>query len=288
MDFYIVEAFTTNAFGGNTAGVVLYDTLDDITMQKIAAELRFSETAFVKFLNKNLFSIRYFTPNSEVALCGHATIASFKVLLHIGLVKPHSTSFLKTINSILPVNIDGELIFMQSDRPAAGKVIKDEETLKKFSSIMGIPANEIGDNKFKLFPEIISTGLFDIMLPVKSRNILSSISPDFSQLAQFTKNLNVVGVHAFTLDCGSFTAQCRNYAPLYGIDEEAATGTSNASLTYYLYKNNIISAGEKEYIFLQGLEMNRPSTIVTKIVKGDDLSILIGGTAYILAGGTIY
>ena len=84
MRYYIVDAFTSQPFGGNPAGVVILDSdsfPEDELMLKIAAELRYSETAFVRCDGEKDFTIRYFTPKAEVELCGHATIASF-FLLH--------------------------------------------------------------------------------------------------------------------------------------------------------------------------------------------------------------
>ena len=80
MKFFIVDAFTDQPFGGNPAGVVLLesDTFPkEELMLQIAAELRYSETAFIQRHTDKEFSIRYFTPKAEVDLCGHATIASF-------------------------------------------------------------------------------------------------------------------------------------------------------------------------------------------------------------------
>ena len=84
MKFYIVDAFTEKKFGGNPAGVIILpegaDFPSDELCVKTAAELRYSETAFVKKLAEDEFQVRYFTPAAEVDLCGHATIASFKTL----------------------------------------------------------------------------------------------------------------------------------------------------------------------------------------------------------------
>ena len=79
MQYYIVDAFTEKLFGGNPAGVVLLDNdfPPDRLMQQVAAELRYSETAFVRQDGADEFTVRYFTPRSEVDLCGHATIATF-------------------------------------------------------------------------------------------------------------------------------------------------------------------------------------------------------------------
>ncbi len=80
MRYYIVDAFTDRPFGGNPAGVVLLGEEpfpDERLMMQIAAELRFSETAFVRRLSSTEYHVRYFTPMAEVELCGHATIATF-------------------------------------------------------------------------------------------------------------------------------------------------------------------------------------------------------------------
>ena len=83
MQYYIVDAFTDQPFGGNPAGVVLLDGNsfpNETLMLQIAAELRYSETAFVRRDSEKEFTIRYFTPMAEVELCGHASIASFALM----------------------------------------------------------------------------------------------------------------------------------------------------------------------------------------------------------------
>jgi len=81
MKTYFVDSFTTQKFKGNPAAVCIAESeLDDTTMQSIATEIGFSETAFVKKLYNGIYSIRFFTPKMEISLCGHATLASSKVI----------------------------------------------------------------------------------------------------------------------------------------------------------------------------------------------------------------
>ena len=90
MRYYIVDAFTDRPLGGNPAGVVLLGEEafpDESLMIKVAAELRYSETAFVRRLSATEYHLRYFTPKAEVELCGHATIASFSLLYKLGLAE---------------------------------------------------------------------------------------------------------------------------------------------------------------------------------------------------------
>ena len=81
MKTYFVDAFTNEKFKGNPAAVCFPDIdLDKDTMQKVATEIGFSETAFVRHLAENRYSIRFFTPKIEIPLCGHATLASSKII----------------------------------------------------------------------------------------------------------------------------------------------------------------------------------------------------------------
>ena len=115
------------------------------------------------------------------------------------------------------------------------------------------------------------------------------MEPDMKALSDLSARYEVVGVHAFTLDAeDGVTAHTRNFAPLYDIDEEAATGTSNGALTYYFYLNNIIGANANCKI-IQGEKMDRPSVILTDIqAEGDNCLIKVGGSGVILAEGEIH
>jgi len=297
MKFYIVDAFTDVLFGGNPAGVVILDRGLDFpeseTMCKVAAELRYSETAFVKQISNNEFNIRYFTPAAEVDLCGHATIGSFCALVDAKLIEVGSTYINKTLAGALNINVSENSVLMDMGNPEAINKITSKEDLSELYNIMGLSHYGQGEiitqEKSGLFlmPEMISTGLPDIMMPVKNEAELNLIKPDFVSLSKLSEKYKVVGVHAFTTNTKDGMVHCRNFAPLYDIDEEAATGTSNGALTYYLYKNGLIQK-DVDNIFIQGEAMNRPSKIVSKLSLIDgNVKIQVGGTASILASGEI-
>ena len=83
MKTYFVDSFTNQKFKGNPAAVcIMENDLDNITMQNIATEIGFSETAFIKKISGNTYSIRFYTPQKEIALCGHATLASSKIIFN--------------------------------------------------------------------------------------------------------------------------------------------------------------------------------------------------------------
>lgn len=292
MKFYIVDAFTETLFGGNPAGVVILpegaDFPSDEVMVKTAAELRYSETAFIKKLNDKEFNIRYFTPAAEVDLCGHATIGSFKALLYGGYIKDNDTYINHTLAGDLNIVVTNGQVLMDMASPVKINEIADEAGLEELYKIMGL---DYADQKAKgvtLIPQMISTGLPDIMMPVASQADLEAITPDFPALSKLSKRYEVVGVHAFTTDCEEgTTCHVRNFAPLYDIDEEAATGTSNGALTYYGFLNGFVKSGD-DCRFVQGEKMQRPSVINSHLEADDEgCKIQVGGSAVMLAEGDI-
>ena len=290
MKFYIVDAFTDTLFGGNPAGVVILpegaDFPDDETCVKTAAELRYSETAFIKRLGDNEFNIRYFTPAAEVELCGHATIGSFAALRYGGYIG--DGDFMNhTISGDLNISVSGQRVLMDMATPVKINEITEYEALKELYTIMGLDYDDLKARGLALTPQMVSTGLPDIMMPVPTLADLEAIEPDFKALSDLSAKYEVVGVHAFTRDGYDATCHVRNFAPLYDIDEEAATGTSNGALTYYGYLNGFVKSGD-DCKFIQGEKMKRPSVIESHIeVDGDKCLIRVGGGGVMLAEGEI-
>ncbi|MDD3536946.1 MAG: PhzF family phenazine biosynthesis protein [Eubacteriales bacterium] len=291
MKFFIADAFTDQLFGGNPAGVVLIpegkDFLPEETMRKTAAELRYSETAFIRTLGENRFHLRYFTPAAEVDLCGHATIASFCVLQREGLIESGKSCIAHTLAGDLEIQVLPDSVLMDMGEAKTFGLIDQPDKLKELYGVMGLEADIPSAGGQFLYPEMVSTGLTDIMMAVKDRKTLTAIRPDFPVLSALSEAYSVTGVHAFTVPDSAGTVHCRNFAPLYDIDEEAATGTSNGALTYYLYRRGLVRPGA-ENLFIQGEAMDRPSRIVSRLTDdGEGLRIQVGGSAVILAAGCI-
>ncbi len=290
MKFLIVDAFTDTLFGGNPAGVVILpegaDFPSDELCVKTAAELRYSETAFIKQLGPHEFNIRYFTPAAEVDLCGHATIGSFCALIHAGIIEKNCTCINHTLAGDLNIVIKDGFVMMDMATPVEIASIDTPEAIKELYDIMGAAYDP---EKIKLVPKMISTGLPDIMMPIASQADLEAMEPDMKALSDLSARYEVVGVHAFTLDAeDGVTAHTRNFAPLYDIDEEAATGTSNGALTYYFYLHDLVKAKDNCKI-VQGEKMGRPSVILTDIEADEETCLIkVGGSGVILAEGEIH
>lgn len=130
--------------------------------------------------------------------------------------------------------------------------------------------------------QIVSTGLKDILVPIDNRESLRKIKPNFEEMKKISKEKDVIGMHMFTLNNDEeLTAICRNFAPLYGINEESATGTSNCALACYLFKYGI---KKNKYVFEQGYELDNPSQIIVFLEENNNLisNVLVGGKGYIV------
>jgi PhzF family phenazine biosynthesis protein len=274
---YMLNAFSKTEDGGNPAGVVLdADFLSDSEMKHIAKIVGFSETAFMQKSNSADFRVRFFTPHAEVDLCGHATIATFYLLAYKGIIN-NGEYTQETKAGILKVeNQKNETIYMYQNKPVFSQIIDKKEV----SDSLNVHESVI----LKNFPtQIVSTGLKDIIIPINSLKELHSIKPDFNKIISISRKYGVIGYHLFTLDTAhNSTAQCRNFAPLYDIPEEAATGTSSGALACYLYKYGIISEdATKHLVFEQGYSMQRPSEILAglSVSRKEVLEVKVGGVA---------
>ena len=274
VDVYVAAAFSKDDKGGNKAGVVLgRSELTSVQKAAIAKEMGYSETAFVLDSDRADFKLQYFTPTEEVPLCGHATIAAFSTLKLLNMLDKTDCT-IETETGILNIHIkDDGLILMEQNCPAYLEVLDSD-------IFTGCIERNFIDHRFPI--QIVSTGLNDVMLPVDSAENLEQLSPDFEMIANMSKAKEVVGVHAFTMIKESdVTAICRNFAPLYGIDEESATGTASCALACYLFKYH---KQQPQYIFEQGHNMGEISRIIVNLSYYGSVidSVFVGGYGYLL------
>ena len=283
MRYYIVDAFTDRPFGGNPAGVVLLgndDFPDEGLMLQVAAELRYSETAFVRRLSATEYHMRYFTPAAEVELCGHATVATIALLHRLGMAD--GRCLCHTLAGDLAVEAD-ERVMMQMARPRIVETIADTEEIYK---ALGLNFSIVNSQLsiLDLPVQVAYAGLNDIMVPLPDVSTLNDLQPDMEAVAAITKVHATTSFHVFAIAKDGYTAHVRDFGPLYGIPEESATGTANAALTHYLAVNGVIPQ-QGDFAFLQGEAMGRPSVVATRIDA--DGTVYVGGTAAVVAEGEL-
>ena len=270
----LVNSFTENGKGGNPAGVVFNaDQLSDAQKLKIAQAVGYSETAFVASDDEADYAVSFFTTTAEVDFCGHATLATFSTMYQKGILTA-GAYVQRTKVGMLSVTIEPN-----------GKVVMNQQLPQKLdcfsyqeiSNVIGIERNILESTNLPI--EVVSTGLPDVIIPVPN-GYLDVIEPDDDLIAGFCKKHNVVGFHVFELcDPGSeLTASCRNFAPLFGISEESATGSSCGALACYLTEHLALGS---DYVFEQGRAMNCTS-IITASVKSNNSTVIdvkVGGFA---------
>ena len=256
---HIARAFCRKSLGGNPAGVAILNApLSPFHMQTIASLLNFSETIFLLQKGEHDYLAKYYTPTSAIDFCGHASLAAFGVLSQIGALKSTACT-LDTPAGTCAISINGPFVYLSQFLPEFGKYIDVEE----IAPTLGIDCAHIQSTQLK--PQIVSTGLKDILIPIASQKALFSMCPNHTLITQLCEKYDVIGMHVFTLDpfTESVTAQCRNFAPRYGIPEESATGSSSGALACYLFQHN---RTEKEtMLFQQGDILDSPSDIYIRL-----------------------
>jgi PhzF family phenazine biosynthesis protein len=278
----IVNAFIDGSVGGNPAGVVLAaDELTNAQKLAIAREVGLSETSFVSRSECAAFKLEFFTPTRQIPHCGHATVATFSLLRERGMVGCGSTSK-ETIDGIRKIEIDNGLVFMEQCAPKYTGL-----TAVQITSVL----DSIGATPDALAPGltpcIVDTGNRFLLVPLAQENALAALRPDFAAIATLSEELQLIGYHAFARKPADAArrATARMFAPLYGIDEEAATGTAAGPLACYLFDR----AGEQQAPMLieQGMFMQPPSpSVLTSrldVEAGKIARLFVGGRAKMMS-----
>ncbi len=287
--FHTLDVFTTKRFQGNPLAVITDgDGLSSDEMLAIAREMNLSETVFVQKPtdDRALARLRIFTTKEELKLAGHPVIGTWFLLAELGVVPAQDGGvhiMQQTGAGILPVEIrfkDGRPQRVTMTQMAAtfkpSKINK-----KKLAAALGLAAKDLAPG---LEPEFVSTGIFNLMVPLRNRTALSKIQMNMGELARlFGKH----GVMAYCFVLGSAnTASSRGMIP-WELYEDAATGSAAGSLGAYLVKHGKLGAGHTLHIS-QGVEMGRPSQIEVEVTQsGKKLTPRVSGAAVKVFEGVI-
>jgi len=290
---YQVDAFTRARFMGNPAGVVPNaDGLSGVQMQAIARELNNSETAFIfrPQANDHDVHIRFFTPTTEVPICGHATISAHYVRAIEGQMGSGSVRQL-TGAGVLQVDIEpvdgGDFrIWMHQRPPTFGPSLSSADRHRLVAALR-ITEDDLGDGPI----EIVSTGHSKVMIPLRNRSILNDLKPDLPALTSISRDIGCNGYHLFTLanpDPG-ILAHARMFAPAIGIAEDPVTGNANGPLGAYLVQHQLVPPASFQSglscWMRQGESMGRPGLVKVEVAVDPALltpsAVRIGGDAVI-------
>jgi len=259
MTIYQVDSFTDKPFSGNPAGVCIMDELqDEGWMQNVAREMNLSETAFLHKRAEG-YNLRWFTPAVEVALCGHATLASAHVLWEIGLLEPGEQAIFHTLSGILTAKQKGKWIEMNF--PAT----KEEPAITPSGLIeaLGVPVKYVGKNQF------------DYLVEVESEEIVRNINPDFGLLLSVAARGIIVTSLA---DSDEYNFVSRFFAPIVGVNEDPVTGSAHCCLSPFWSKR----LGKNELV---GYQASARGGVVKVRYAGD--RVYLGGQAVTVLRGEL-
>ncbi len=287
--FYTLDVFTTTRFEGNPLAVITDgDGLSNDAMLAVAREMNLSETVFVQKPTEDqaLARLRIFTTREELKLAGHPVIGTWFLLAELGVVPAQEGGvhvLQQTGAGVLPVEIR-----FKDGRPQRVTMTQKDASFhpaklnkKALASALGLSPKDFDP---KLEPEYVSTGIFNLMVPLRNRGALGRI---VMNMVGLRKLLGRNGTMAYCFACGdNGKAFSRGMLP-WELYEDAATGSAAGALGAYLVKHGRLSPAHTLNI-LQGEEMGRPSHIEVEVTQnGRKLVPRVSGAAVKVFEGTI-
>jgi PhzF family phenazine biosynthesis protein len=253
MIIYQVDAFAEKIFSGNPAGVCILPTeMSEAWMQNVAMEMNLAETAFLRRTDDGAFHLRWFTPEKEVDLCGHATLASAHILWQSGELSVEQEARFYTRSGILTARQHQDWIVMDFPNEADEQV---ENVPAEIENALGTKLLYVGKNRM------------DYIVEVGSDEILRNLQPNQNLLARIPSR-GVIVTSKDTSNTYDFIS--RYFAPSYGIPEDPVTGSAHCCLGPY-WQRKLNKATFTAY------QASRRGGVVKVEIKGD--RVLLRGKA---------
>jgi PhzF family phenazine biosynthesis protein len=290
-----VDAFTDTPLTGNPAGVILDASgLTDQQMEAIAREMAVPATAFILPPSSVAahIQIRCYSPQAEVSLSGHATVASFHALAEegmLGMTEPGRYDFdVETRAGIVPVRVD-----KRSDATECHFGVPIPEFIRAGQfKLDAMRILNIALEEFETRMPIVVAG--NLYVPIRRLHTIFSMKPNFFAMSQFLANKNITGLCVFTLETIDRTSavHSRFFAPTTGLNEEPVTGASNGPLGVYLFERGELQAvdGAVTLTGEQGDVIGRKGRAFVRLaVRGSEVvSLEVGGRAVTSVRGEMF
>ncbi|WP_297886935.1 PhzF family phenazine biosynthesis protein [uncultured Halorubrum sp.] len=282
----LVDAFTAEPLAGNPAGVVPdAEGLSDGQLAAVAAELGASETAFLTDGDGAADDrLRYFSPTTEVDLCGHATIATYGALFAEGAIDGGERTLRTNVGDLTVAVGDDGTVWMRQQAPSVEVVDVDAGRL---GEALGVDPAALRDVGADLPVAVASTGLPFLVVPVNFLERLGEADPNDAAVERLSEEFDVAGVYAFTFDAldADSTLHGRAFVPSLGIAEDPVTGTASGAVGGYLRHVNAFDGDEPdEFRFEQGHFLDRPGHVRVRVEPD---GVRVGGRASVALDGEI-
>ncbi len=298
IDFIQADVFTKVPFCGNPVAVFPDgEGLSKEQMQNLAREMNLSESTFVlpPTHPEADFRVRFFTPRAEIPFAGHPTLGTFFVLGSVGridLVEPMTRVRQEIGVGVLPVDLTVEygkvvLVEMTQAKPAFHLTLEDTSDL---AAALAIRDQEISATGLPV--EIVSTGLRQLMVPVRSLQAVQDIRLDVARLNGICRAIGTEFVYVFTFDTLEETSTTHNrmFLPLHRIIEDPASGSAAGALGAYLVKHGRLDAKPTAALICeQGFEIGRPSYLHVRVETSEQeiSEVKVGGHVVIVMEGQV-
>lgn len=276
MDTLHIAAFSDGDTGGNPAGVLITDAHPPAAdMQRIANEVGFSETAF-GHASDGKWRVRYFSPESEVPFCGHATIA-----LGAALAMEHGDGIFELELNEANITVEGRMAdgvmsaALQSP-PTSHQAVSDQ-VLAEALELFGLTRDNLDE---RIPPVIASAGATHLVLALTSRETLAAMAYDLAKGRTFMNANNLVTITLVYMESPD-RFHVRNPFASGGVYEDPATGAAAAALAGYLRDSGRYGAGTIHIV--QGEDMGARSLLHAEFTDEPGSSIRVSGTARVMA-----
>ncbi len=287
VDVFQVDAFTQQRFTGNPAGVVLgAESLTDTQMQAIARELNNADTAFVLPADgpDHDLRVRFFTPRSEAAFVGHATLAVHAVLAQ-RQPRTQRRQAGRTGICIVHALPDQGGFAIQQAAPVLGRALNPDEITQALDAL-GLASTALDT---RCPPRIAGSPSTRLLIGLKDGATLATLSPDLSQLSRLSPVLGAAGYFIFSTtpaqpDCA---VESRMFCPALGIPEDPVSGNAHGLLGAHLLQHKLltVTAGQARFTGVQGHHMGRPGRVEVLLnvdAAGQCSGVQIAGQAVVI------
>jgi len=270
--FRLVDVFAERPLEGNQL-CVLPDSpdLDERLVRRLANEIGFSETTWVLEAEPDRYRMRIFTPLTELPFAGHPSLGTAYTLAALGKTSETVTQEVPAGSYRIEVDVKGETARMNQGRAVFAEEFQDRQAI---ADAIGLPLEALAHG----LPAVpVSTGVFHLMVPLASADVVRAAEPRMERVAAVTKAAGTTAIYVFAID-GPRSAVARLFAPGVGVGEDPATGSAAGPLGAYLDERGLTG----ELSISQGENLGRPS-----ILRADprDDGVWVSGGVHLVGEG---